>query len=208
VFLQPDRDRTEAGLGCPGSMVGTAAYPRSTCCSSSGAGPSRPQHHSMRRPRRPGHTCDLHRQQELLDDYTGRNGTPTILWNKDRRLPIPTPLRRTGNVAVCKPALHPMPGTTRLLFPVADTALDDADATALARTPRPLLLAYVGNQPDRETTFGVLLCPAAALHHHLVAGKVTPHRPVTARENPAGGTAQRFEPAEATSAPYEPPSRS
>lgn len=75
---------------------------------------------------RPGHTCDLHRQAELLHHYTHQLGTPTILWDKDRRLPAADPLRRTRNVTVCEPALHPTPGAVPLLFPVADTAIDAA----------------------------------------------------------------------------------
>lgn len=121
----------------------------------------------------PGHTPDLHRQDELLAHYTEVRGTPTVLWDKDRRLAPENPLRRRADVAVCEPALYPSPGATRLLFPVADTSLDAADPTALAKTPRTLPLVYVGNQYDRDEPFDTFFAPAAARFHHRVAGKWT-----------------------------------
>jgi len=119
----------------------------------------------------PGHTCDLHRQRELLAAYTAA-GVPTIVWDKDRRLPADDPLRRQPNVAVCEAALFPAAGA-RLLFPVADTALDAADPVALAALPRPLPLVYVGNQHDRDGAFDAWFAPAAARLAHQVAGKWT-----------------------------------
>nr|WP_221378310.1 hypothetical protein [Actinoplanes polyasparticus] len=120
----------------------------------------------------PGHTCDLHRQQQLLDHYTTA-GIPTLLWDKDRRLPVEDPLRRAANVAVCEPALHPTPGAVTLLFPVGDEALDSADPVALTAFERDLPLVYVGNQYDRDDAFDRYFVPAAAGHPHLVAGKWT-----------------------------------
>lgn len=46
-----------------------------------------------------GHTCDLHRQTELFDQYT-RAGTPTLVWDLDRRLPADDPCRRLPNIVV------------------------------------------------------------------------------------------------------------
>jgi len=129
----------------------------------------------------PGHTCDLHRQDELLAHYTLGQNTPTLLWDKDRRLGGDDPLRHRANVAVCEPALYPTPGATSLLFPVADLALDQADPTALAATPRPLPLAYVGNQYDRDRAFDVFFAPAAAGFAHRVAGQVARHQPLAPR---------------------------
>ncbi|MET8304729.1 hypothetical protein [Micromonospora sp. NPDC005211] len=120
---------------------------------------------------RPGHTCDLHRQAELLDHYTHEVGIPTILWDKDRRLPPTASLRRTRNVTVCEPALHPNSGAVPLLFPVADTAIDAADPAALAALPRRTPLVYVGNQYDRDLMFDTYFAPAAAQLPHLIAGK-------------------------------------
>jgi hypothetical protein len=118
-----------------------------------------------------GHTCDLHRQDELTAHYTLERGTATLLWDKDLQLPTDHSLRTRGNVAVCEPAIHPSPGATSLLFPVADAALDAADPTALAARPRPLPLVYVGNQYDRDDAFDAFFAPAAAQVPHRVAGK-------------------------------------
>lgn len=171
VFLQPDRDFTEAGLDLSGLYTWDVGLPEidalflewrwpidgrnTTWCGTA------------------GHTCDLHRQQQLLDHYTHERGTLTVLWDKDRKLPADDPLRNTSNVAVCEPALHPTPGAISLLFPVADTVLDDAQPGALASRPRDVTLAYVGNQYDRDGPFDEFFAPAAAEHCHLVAGKWT-----------------------------------
>ena len=168
VFLQANRDRTEADLDLSATYRWDAGLPdldalflgwrwpipdrNTTECGSA------------------GHTCDLHRQQQLLDHYTSA-GTPTLLWDKDRRLPADDPLRAAGNVAVCEPALHPSPNAVALLFPVADTTLDHADPTALSAAHRDLPLVYVGNQYDRDDAFDRYFAPAARHHRHLVAGK-------------------------------------
>lgn len=133
----------------------------------------------------PGHTCDLHRQDELITHYT-RHGTPTIVWDKDLQMPASSPLRSRPNVKVCEAALRPGPGAESLLFPVADAALDEADPAALAKLPRPLPLAYAGNQYDRDEAFAEFFAPAAARFPHRVAGKWTrtgtwPHVTFTGR---------------------------
>jgi len=171
VFMQPNRDRIEAGLDLSDVYTWDASLPEidvlflewrwpiagrnTTSCSAA------------------GHTCDLHRQQHLVGHYTHRLRTHTIIWDKDRRLPTDDPLRATSNVVVCEAALHPTPGAVSLLFPVADDALEAADPAALAATPRALPLAYVGNQYDRDSAFDAYFSPAAARHDHLVAGKWT-----------------------------------
>lgn len=171
VFLQPDRDYIEAGLdlsehywwdvGLPDidALILEWRWPipgrNTTWCGAA------------------GHTCDLHRQQDLLDHYTHRRGTPTILWDKDLRLPVDDPLRHTVCVVVCEAALHPTPEAVSLLFPVADTVLDATNPDALAARPRELPLAYVGNQYDRDTAFAKFFAPAAARYRHVVAGKWT-----------------------------------
>jgi hypothetical protein len=121
----------------------------------------------------PGHTCDQHRQAQLITHYTLKSQLPTIVWDKDRRLPASSPLRDLPNITVCEAALHPGPGAVSLLFPVADTALAAADPAALAARPRPLPLAYAGNQYDRDAAFGEFFAPAAARFAHQVAGKWT-----------------------------------
>jgi hypothetical protein len=70
-------------------------------------------------------------------------------------------------------ALKPSPGADSLLFPVADTALDLADRVSLAAMPRPLPLAYAGNQYDRDEAFSRFFAPAATRCRHRVAGKWT-----------------------------------
>jgi hypothetical protein len=168
VFLQTDRDLTEAGYDLTGTYRWDSGLPEldvlflewrwpipgrnTTDCDTS------------------GHTCDLHRQQKLLDHYTAA-GTPTVLWDKDRQLPPDDPLRHTGNVTVCEPALHPSPEAMSLLFPIDDATLDDADPVELTAAHRDLPLIYVGNQYDRDDAFNRYFAPAAAVHPHLVAGK-------------------------------------
>ncbi|MGW4896612.1 hypothetical protein ACWEQL_30805 [Kitasatospora sp. NPDC004240] len=120
-----------------------------------------------------GHTCDLHRQEELLSHYTFRRSVRTVLWDKDRQLPAEDPLRATRHVQVCEPALHPSPGAASLLFPVADDALDRAYPAALAARERSLPLVYIGNQYDRDTAFDQYFAPAAGRVPHRVAGKWT-----------------------------------
>jgi hypothetical protein len=120
----------------------------------------------------PGHTCDLHRQQALLDHYT-RRGVFTIIWDKDRQLPADDPLRHLHNIAVAEAALHPTLGAWSLLFPVGDHALDQADPAALAQHRRNLPLVYVGNQYDRDRAFDQFFAPAATRVLHQVSGKWT-----------------------------------
>jgi hypothetical protein len=107
VFLQANRDLDEAGHDL------TAAYQWST-----GLPDIQALFLEWRWPvpgrnttdcDQPGHTCDLHRQHQLLDHYT-THGVPTLLWDKDRRLPADDPLRHAINVQVCEPALHSSPG--------------------------------------------------------------------------------------------------
>jgi hypothetical protein len=120
-----------------------------------------------------GHTCDLHRQKELLDHYTHRLENRTVLWDKDQQLPVAHPLRAVRHLQVCVPVLAPPPGSVGLLFLVADNDLDRADPTALAAEKRPLPLVYIGNQYDRDAAFEEIFAPAAARLPHRVAGKWT-----------------------------------
>ncbi|MEV4577059.1 hypothetical protein AB0K16_27835 [Nonomuraea jabiensis] len=119
----------------------------------------------------PGHTCDLHRQEDLLDHYTYFRGTPTIVWDKDRKIPLDHPLRRRHGVVVCEAALLPSLGSRPLLFPLDDVLLDEADAPVLAAQARPIPLTYIGNQYDRDQAFDHYFAPAAARLPHQVAGK-------------------------------------
>lgn len=72
---------------------------------------------------------------------------------------------------MCEAALDPTPGAHRLLFPVADRLLDQADPALLATAPRDVALGYVGNQYDRDEWFGKYFAPAAACFEHRVGGK-------------------------------------
>jgi hypothetical protein len=171
VFLQPDRDLHDARDDLTGSYTWDSGLPaidvlflewrwpvpgrNTTACGSE------------------GHTCDLHRQDLLLACYTLGQGLPTVIWDKDLQLPHADPLRHLPNVVVCEAALCPGPGAASLLFPVADATLDAADPVALAAAPRPLPLAYAGNQYDRDEAFGEFFAPAAARFAHRVAGKWT-----------------------------------
>lgn len=120
----------------------------------------------------PNHTCDVHRQEQLLKYYTNQ-GLPTILWDKDQQLPADSAVRRNHAVTVAEPALHPSPGAHSLLFPVADDVLDAFDPTRAAAGSRPWPLVYVGNQYGRDAAFDAYFAPAAARHPHKVAGKWT-----------------------------------
>jgi hypothetical protein len=171
VFLQANRDLAEAAHDLTGSYTWDSGLPgidalflewrwpiggrNTTACGAD------------------GHTCDLHRQDQLIACYTRGQRLPTVIWDKDLQLPRGHPLRRLPNVAVCEPGLLPGSGAASLLFPVADTILDAADPTALAAGPRPLPLVYVGNQYDRDGAFGAYFAPAAARFGHRVAGKWT-----------------------------------
>jgi hypothetical protein len=184
VFLQANRDLTEAALDLRDHYTWDAGRPsidvlllewrwpvtgrNTTPCGSF------------------GHTCDLHRQDELLRHYVRQLRVPTVVWDKDRRLPPRHPLRARATVTVCEPALRPYPGAVSLLFPLADAVLDAADPAALARVHRPLPLVYIGNQYDRDEAFHAYVAPAAARHRHRVAGKWThtarwPHVTFTGR---------------------------
>lgn len=184
VFLQANRDMVEAGADLTGCYSWDAGLPaidalflewrwpipgrNTTACRSS------------------GHTCDLHRQEELLAWYTLGRSTATLVWDKDLRLPAGSPLRRHPRVAVCEAALRPRTGAAGLLFPVRDADLDSAAPGALAARPRPVPLAYVGNQYDRDEVFAAFFAPAAARFPHRVAGKWTstaswPHVAFTGR---------------------------
>jgi hypothetical protein len=167
VFLQADRDLTEAGERLP--YVWDAGLPdidalflewRWTI-------PGR----NDTRCGAPGHTCDLHRQQELLHAYTKERGVHTIVWDKDQQLEAADRLHELPNVTVCEAALFPRKDTVRLLFPIADQVLDSVDPTVLARLPRDLPLVYIGNQYDRDDAFDTYFAPAAAKVDHQVAGK-------------------------------------
>jgi len=169
IFLQANRDLAEAGDDLTGRYNWDPGFPwidalflewrwpipgrNTTACGTS------------------EHTCDLHRQNELLARYTLGRGTATLVWDKDLQLPAGSPLRSHPRVAVCEAALHPSPGATALLFPVRDQDLDTADPAALATRPRTVPLAYVGNQYDRDAAFTAFFAPAAARFPHRVAGK-------------------------------------
>ncbi|MDG6100502.1 hypothetical protein [Dactylosporangium aurantiacum] len=118
-----------------------------------------------------GHTCDLHRQHELLEHYTRDRTLPTLIWDLDRQLAERDALRSWPNVTVADFALQQRPGVLALPCPVPDALLDTADPVALAAAARPTSLVYVGNQYDRDPAFAKYFAPAAARVSHEVAGK-------------------------------------
>lgn len=171
VFLQADRDRLEAGEDLGGAYTFDDGVPHidalflewrwaipgrnTTMCGSE------------------GHTCDLHRQAQLINHYPVRHQTPTVIWDKDRTLRAESVWRTTSHTRVCEAALAPTHGAHSLLFPVAENLLTQADPVALAAQRRDLVLGYVGNQYDRDEPFDRFFAPAAARVAHLVAGKWT-----------------------------------
>jgi hypothetical protein len=170
LFLQANRDLDEAGVDLTGTYLWDRGLPEIDVLFLEWRWPIPGRNTSECGTT--GHTCDLHRQHQLVEHYTNA-GVPTLLWDKDRQLPADDPLRHTAHVSVCEPALHPTPGATTLLFPVSDIVLDRADPSALAARSRDLRLIYIGNQYDRDDAFDRYLVPAAAAHQHLVAGKWT-----------------------------------
>jgi hypothetical protein len=171
VFVQANRDLSEAGVDLAGSYTFEDGFPdldaiiyewrwplpgrNTTVCGSA------------------GHTCDLHRQQQLLDHYTRFRRLPTIIWDQDRQLQADDPVRTLANVRVAEYGLRPGPGGITVNCPVPDDLLDNADPQHLAGLPRPLPLVYVGNQYDRDDAFDRYFAPAAARVTHRVAGKWT-----------------------------------
>lgn len=170
LFLQTNRDLHEAGLDLRDQYRWHGGFPPVDTLFLEWRWPI-PGRNTT--PGTPGYTPDLHRQDELLRHYTFTRQTPTVIWDKDRRLPRDDLLRLRAHVAICEPALRPSPGATSLLFPVPDTRLDGADPVALTALPRPLPLVYVGNQYDRDEAFQTFFAPAAARFRHHVAGKWT-----------------------------------
>jgi len=151
VFVQENRDLTEAGHDLGGCYAWEAGLPGIDALVLEWRWPVPGRNTTLCGT--PGHTCDLHRQHELLTGYTIGQQVPTIIWDKDLQLPTISRLRSLPNVAVCEAALQPGPGAVSLLFPVADDDLDHADPAALAAKPRPLPLVYIGNQYDRDEAF-------------------------------------------------------
>lgn len=170
VFVQANRDGDEAGMDLTGTYRWDDGLPEVDALFLEWRWPIPGR--NTTECGTPGHACDLHRQQQLLDHYTTA-AVPTLLWDKDRHLPGDDPLRQAKNVVVCEPAMHPTPGAVTLLFPVVDAALDCADPLGLIAGPRDLPLVYVGNQYDRDEAFDRYFAPAAGEHPHLVAGKWT-----------------------------------
>lgn len=121
----------------------------------------------------PGHTCDLHRQEELLDHYT-RQGLPTLVWDLGFSLPPNDPIRSLANVAIAEPAFAPALGAVALPLPVPGDQLAAADPGHLASLHRGLPLVYVGHQDSRHQDFAKYFEPVASLIPHQVAGDWTP----------------------------------
>ncbi|QUX30621.1 MULTISPECIES: hypothetical protein [Nocardiopsis] len=171
VFLQPNRDHIEAGENFTGAYTWHDGLPRIDALILEWRWPV-PGRNTTPCPT-PMHACDLHRQTDLVDAYVHRLGLPTLLWDKDLRLPTTDPLRTHHAVTVCEASLFPSRGARRLLFPVQDSALDTADPERLAQIHRDLPLVYTGNQYDRDDAFTRFFAPAAQRYRHLVAGKWT-----------------------------------
>jgi hypothetical protein len=169
VLLQADRDRIEAGESLPYTWHQGLPAIDLLFCEWRWPLPGR----NTTPCGTAGHTCDLHRQTELINHYTHTLGTPTVLWDTDRQITPDQPLRHLPHVAVCDPALHPAPGSVSLMTMIPDMLIDTADPERLAARNRTLALAYVGNQYDRDQAFTHYFAPAAARFPHRVAGKWT-----------------------------------
>ncbi len=122
----------------------------------------------------PSHSCDLHRQRTLLEEYTHKEGILTLVWDKDLRLDPRSRLRRLSNVVILEATPFPSRGARSLLFPVADDQLDELIERGPATTNKLRQLAYVGNQYDREEQFLKYFLPASTELSHVIAGKWDP----------------------------------
>ncbi len=170
VFLQANRDLDEAGDDLRGTYAWELGFPPLDALMLEWRWPI-PGRNIGVPCGNPGHTCDLHRQAALLQHYTD-GGVPTLLWDKDLRLPVDDPIRRRRNVQVLEAALWPSQGSMTLMFPVADKRLTSgaANVSALAAKYRTLPLVYIGNQYDRDDAFDEFFARAAWMVPHLVAG--------------------------------------
>ncbi|WP_338932763.1 hypothetical protein WEB32_30560 [Streptomyces netropsis] len=171
VFLQDDRDRLEAGDTVGSRYAFDAGFPDIDVLFLEWRWPIEGRNTTICGTL--GHTCDLHRQSELLLHYTTHRRVPTVIWDKDRQLRPDSIWRRHPTVAVCEAALEPTPGARTLLFPVDEGVLAQADPNTLAMKPREVPLAYVGNQYDRNEAFDRFFAPAASCFEHRVGGKWT-----------------------------------
>lgn len=118
-----------------------------------------------------GHSCDLHRQQELLRHYTVDSRLKTVIWDKDRRLHRAASIRRLAHVTICEAGLYPRYGAASLLFPVSDEVLDTSDAESLAQLERTYDVVYIGNQYGRDGEFDRYFAGLARDAEHAVWGK-------------------------------------
>jgi thymidylate synthase len=168
ILLQADRDAAEAGQALPYRW--DAGFPDLDVLLAEWRWPLHGR--NTTECGTDGHTCDLHRQDDLIGRYTS-HGTATIIWDTDRQLHPDDPLRLLPNVIVGDPALLPSSGAFSMLAPVSDALLDGADPDRLAARTRPLALTYVGNQYDRDDDFDEFFASAATRFPHRVAGKWT-----------------------------------
>lgn len=171
ILLQANRDLTEAGDDLRGEFAWNDGLPKLDALFLEWRWPLPGRNTTSCGA--PGHTCDLHRQADLLAHYTEGQGTRTLIWDLDRVLAADDPIRDHPAVTVFEPALHPTPGAVHLITPVADDVLDRADPDQLVAGDRRWPLVYVGNQPGRDHAFDAFFAPAARTHRHRVAGKWT-----------------------------------
>ncbi|MEV2274572.1 hypothetical protein AB0I72_03205 [Nocardiopsis sp. NPDC049922] len=169
VFLQPNRDLVEAGEDFTGRYTWDERLPTIDALLLEWRWPIAGR--NVTSCASPGHTCDLHRQEDLIRAYVRGLGLPTLLWDKDLRLAKDDPIRSLPNIMVCEAALFPNDGARSLLFPVHDAHMDAADPELLAKAHRDLPLVYAGNQYDRDAAFDRFFAPAAKRHRHVVVGK-------------------------------------
>lgn len=169
VFLQADRDGLEAGDSISSPYTFDAGFPDLDVLFLEWRWPIEGRNTTICGT--PGHTCDLHRQAELLLHYTTHRRMPTVIWDKDRQLRPDSIWRGHPTVTVCEAALEPTSGACTLLFPVDEELIAQADPNTLARKPRKVSLVYVGNQYDRNEAFDRFFAPAASCFDHRVGGK-------------------------------------
>ncbi|MCX5604879.1 hypothetical protein OOK29_42820 [Streptomyces phaeochromogenes] len=171
VFLQSNRDLLEAGEDLRDAYAFDGGFPDIDILFLEWRWPI--ERRNTTQCGTEGHACDLHRQADLLKHYSTQRGLPTVIWDKDRQLRLESPWRRAPKTAVCEAALEPTQDAHRLLFPVDDRLLAQADPIALSTQPRDIALGYAGNQYDRDEPFDRFVSPAAACVEHQVGGKWT-----------------------------------
>jgi hypothetical protein len=126
----------------------------------------------------PAYCPDWDRQRELVAHYVVLGRTPTLVWDKDLKLPHDAALRSVPWVRMAEATRFPSPGAVGLLFPIDDQVFADRIAALATTPPAPAryVLGYVGNRYERDEDFDQFFAGPAHELEHAVFGKWAPER--------------------------------